>query len=184
MKKITCVLLVGVSLVAFSTFAGEDKSTNNISPTGQEQKANTNNITLKVIKADSEEKFGENGVASNAVDGKPNTIWHTQWQDASPEHPHEITVEISQPLTIKGFTYLPRQDDSENGSIKEYEFYLSDDGKEFGDVVTKGAFASGKEKKRVTFEPKKCRFFKLRALSALNGEAWTSAAEIGIIPAD
>jgi hypothetical protein len=36
----------------------------------------------------------------------------------------------------------------------------------------------------VTFEAKKCRFIKLKALSEINGEAWTSAAEIGVVPND
>ena len=25
-----------------------------------------------------------------AVDGDPSTVWHTQWQDALPKHPHEL----------------------------------------------------------------------------------------------
>src|SRR5437867_3518214 len=67
--------------------------------------------TLKVVKADSEETAGENGSGTNAVDGDPATFWHTQWQDTSPEHPHEIVIELSRPCRISGFTYLPRQDD-------------------------------------------------------------------------
>jgi len=30
----------------------------------------------------------------------------------------------------------------------------------------------------------KCRYVKLKALSEINGEAWTSASEVGIVPAD
>jgi hypothetical protein len=144
----------------------------------------TNKIVLTVVKVDSEETAGENGRGTNAVDGKPNTIWHTQWQDASPEHPHEIIIELTPPSTIKGFTYLPRQDDMDNGSIKDYEFYVSNDGKDFGQPVSKGTFASGKEKKTATFEAKKCGFIKLKALSEINDGAWTSAAEIGVVPND
>jgi phospholipase C len=141
-------------------------------------------IALKVVKVDSEETAGEDGKGANAVDGDPNTIWHTQWQDASPECPHEIIIELTPPSTIKGFTYLPRQDDIENGTIKDYEFYVSDDGKDFGQAVSKGTFESGKEKKTVTFQAKKCRFIKLKALSEINDGAWTSAAEIGVVPND
>jgi len=141
-------------------------------------------VALKVVKVDSEETAGEDGKGANAVDGDPNTIWHTQWQDASPECPHEIIIELTPPSTIKGFTYLPRQDDIENGAIKDYEFYVSDDGQDFGQAVTKGTFESGKEKKTVTFPARKCRFTKLKALSEINGAAWTSAAEIGVVPND
>jgi hypothetical protein len=137
--------------------------------------------SLKFVKVDSEETSGEDGKGSNAVDGKPDTMWHTQWQDANPEHPHEIIIELSPAAKIKGFTYLPRQDDIENGTIKDYEFYVSQDGKEFGQPVKKGTFASGKDKKSVTFEPKQCRFIKLKALSEINDQPWTSAAEIDVI---
>ena len=47
--------------------------------------------------------------------------------------------------------------------------------------VKKGAFESGKGNKIETFNPLKCRFIKLRAISEINGLPWTSAAEIGVI---
>ena len=144
----------------------------------------TNQIMLTVVKVDSEETAGENGHGTNAVDGNPNTFWHTQWQDANPECPHEIVIELTPPSTIKGFTYLPRQDDSDHGSIKDYECYVSNDGDAFGQPVVKGTFGASKEKKTVTFDPVKCRFIKLKALSEINDEAWTSAAEIGVVPND
>ena len=138
-------------------------------------------VALKLVKVDSEETAGEDGKGANAVDGDPNTFWHTQWQDASPECPHEIVIELTPPATIKGFTYLPRQDDGENGTIKGYEFYVSNDGQDFGQPVAKGELENSKSLKTVTFEPKACRFVKLKAVSEINGAAWTSAAEIGVV---
>jgi hypothetical protein len=76
---------------------------------------------------------------------------------------------------------LPRQDESDHGTIKDYEFYVSDDGRNFGQPVKKGAFEPGKEEKIETFEPIKCRFIELKAISEINGLPWTSAAEIGVI---
>ena len=108
----------------------------------------------------------------------------TQWQDASPAHPHEITIQIEPPTKIKGITYLPRQTEIENGTIKEYEVYLSTDGKDFGKPVKTGEFEKGKEKKTVSFDAKEAGFIKLVAKSEVNGEAWTSAAEIGVVMAE
>ena len=139
--------------------------------------------TLSVVKADSEEKAAEDGKAANAVDGDPATFWHTQWQDASPAHPHEIIIKLDPAAKIKGFTYLPRAE-GDNGSIKDYEFYVSEDGKDFGKPVAKGAFENTKEKKTVNFEARMCGFVKLKALSEVNDGAWTSAAEIGVVPAE
>lgn len=136
---------------------------------------------LKVVRVDSEETAAENGRAANAVDGDPATLWHTQYQDATPECPHEIVIELTPPATLRGFTYLPRQDDSDNGMIKGYAFYVSNDGQDFGQPVARGEFENNKSLKSVTFAPQLCRFIKLRALSEVNDGAWTSAAEIGVL---
>lgn len=184
MKKILVALITSLIFADVVILAEQTATTNTVLPPETTAVATTNKVTLTVVKADSEETSGDNGKAANAVDGNPGTFWHTQWQDASPAHPHEIIIQLSEPVTIKGFTYLPRQDGSENGTIKDYEFYVSDDGIKFGEPVKKGAFEPGKEKKTVTFEPRKCRYFKLRAMSEINGGAWTSAAEIGIVQAD
>lgn len=150
----------------------------------QPETAEAGSIHLKVIKVDSEETAGEDGKAANAVDGDPNTFWHTQWQDASPEPPHEIIIELTPPAAIKGFTYLPRQDESDHGTIKDYEFYVSNDGTNFGEPVAKGTFQNTKDKKTVTFNAVSCRFIKLKALSEANDGPWTSAAEICVVPAE
>ena len=138
-------------------------------------------VKLKFVKVDSEETESQDGHGENAVDGNPNTYWHTQWHGTSPGLPHEIIIELLPPSVIKGFTYLSRQDESDHGTIKDYEFYVSDDGRNFGQPVEKGAFERGKEEKIETFEPVECRFIKLKAISEINGLPWTSAAEIGVI---
>jgi pimeloyl-ACP methyl ester carboxylesterase len=143
-------------------------------------------LTLKVVKVDSEETAGEDGKGVNAVDGNPNTIWHTQWRGVSPAHPHEIILQLDPPCKIKGLTYLPRQElGDDDGTIESYEIYVSVDGKDFGQPVKKGEFFPyGKDKRTVLFEPKHCGFVRLIALSEVNGRAWTSAAEIGVIQED
>jgi hypothetical protein len=179
LKLLAASTALALSCSMCSVLAAETQATNQ--PVPATTAATTNKVSLKVVKADSEETAGEDGKAANAVDGDTNTVWHTQWQDSSPECPHEIVIELSEPATIKGFTYLPRQDEMENGTIKDYEFYVSDDGKEFGKPVKKGEFGQGKEVKTITFDPMKCHYIKLRALSEINGEAWSSAAEIGVV---
>jgi phospholipase C len=138
-------------------------------------------VVLEFVKADSEETSGDSGYGANAVDNDPDTFWHTEWLSNSPGLPHEIIIELLPPSTIEGFTYLPRQDESDHGTIRDYEFYVSNDGKDFGRPVKKGTFEPGKEEKTETFEPIECRFIKLRAISEINDLPWTSAAEIGIV---
>ena len=189
MKKIASLFLIIASVSGCRSLPEKGSSASStpapapsLSPA---ENAATSRIKLTVVKVDSEETVGENGGGTNAVDGDVETIWHTQWQDASPEPPHEIIIRLSEPATLVGFTYLPRQDDSENGMIKDYEFYVSDDGKDFGQPIKKGVFSyTGKEKQTVKFEARKCQYIKLRALSEINGAAYTSAAEIGVIATD
>jgi hypothetical protein len=141
-------------------------------------------LELKLVKVDSEETNGENGCGLNTVDGDPHTIWHTEWQSNSPACPHEIILELRPPSLIWGFAYLPRQDESDHGEVKDYEFYVSDDGENFGLPAKKGTFEAGKQEKVVTFKPVKCRFVKFKALSEINGLPWTSAAEIRVLQND
>ena len=62
----------------------------------------------KVVFASSEQPDKGEG-KENAIDGDPGTIWHSRWTPDKPKHPHEIQIDLSEQLTLKGFTYLPRQ---------------------------------------------------------------------------
>jgi len=58
----------------------------------------------KIVKVDSEQP-DEGG--ANAIDGSPNTLWHTAWGDNETEHPHELVIDLARTRTIAGFTALP-----------------------------------------------------------------------------
>jgi lysophospholipase L1-like esterase len=130
---------------------------------------------------DSEETVGENGVAENAFDGSAGTFWHTQWKGGSPPPPHEIQIDLAGNYNIDGFRYLPRQDADVNGTIRNYEFYVSGDGINWGSPVASGAFANTKAEKEVLFNAKSGRYVRLRALSEVNGKPWTSVAELNVL---
>ena len=76
----------------------------------------------KVAYVDSEEP-GSGDVALNAIDGNPDTKWHSQWQTAQPELPHRLALDLGRPTTFFGFRYLPRQDGNPSGMIKGWRFY-------------------------------------------------------------
>ena len=54
-----------------------------------------------------------------ALDGNPDTMWHTRWQFEETAHPHGITVDLGASYKISGFAYLPRPG-AGNGTIKDY----------------------------------------------------------------
>ena len=74
---------------------------------------------------DSEERDKEDGTAENAIDGQTANMWHTEWSGASPNHPHELILNLGQSQTISGFRYVPRQSEGA-GRIKDYRVYVGD----------------------------------------------------------
>jgi YVTN family beta-propeller protein len=89
------------------------------------------------VSADSVELTGENGAAANAIDGNPATIWHTQWQTASPGYPHSFVVNLGGAQNLGGFRYTPRSGGG-NGTIATYRFYVSSDGVNWGSPIKTG----------------------------------------------
>jgi len=131
------------------------------------------------VRVDSEAR-GYEGV--NALDGNPNTMWHTEWQKTSPAHPHEIVVDLGSVYEITGLEYLPRADGAVNGSIREYELFVSESDADFGPAVARRQFRRVQSANSVRLPQKpKGRYVKLVARSEVNGRAWTSIAELQIL---
>jgi alpha-N-acetylglucosaminidase len=135
---------------------------------------------LTVASFDSQETVGENGAAANAVDGNPATIWHTQWSSNTAPMPHQITLNLNNTYSVSCVYYLPRQDSSPNGTIANYEVYLSSDGTTWGAAVKTGTWVNTKAEESACFTPAGAHYVRLRATSEVNGNPWTSAAEINV----
>jgi PKD repeat protein len=133
--------------------------------------------TWALIFSDSQETTAENGVATNAFDNNPSTIWHTAWSTSSPTPPHELQIDLKSTYTIDGLRYLARQN-SENGRVCKYEFYVSNDTSNWGIPVSTGSLANISSQQDVTFTGKNGRYVRFRAMSECNNNAWTSMSEI------
>jgi len=79
---------------------------------------------ITVLYADSEETDSEDGNAGNAIDGKKDTIWHTQWSSAAPPCPHLIVLDLGAERTLTAVKYLARQN-APNGRIKDFQLFAS-----------------------------------------------------------
>lgn len=82
-----------------------------------------------------------NDRAENAIDGDPNTFWHTQWDGVAPPPPHALTVDLGALQPVTGFRYLGRQGKVVNGTIAKYRFYVSTDGLNWGEPGASGDFS-------------------------------------------
>jgi len=115
--------------------------------------------------------------AANVIDGRADTLWHTDWEGTPAPLPHELTLEFPEPTSLAGLTYLPRQDMT-NGRIARYEVLVSEDGKHWKRVA-EGVWPDGTELQTVRFASVvTARFLRLRALSEVRGQPFTSAAEV------
>jgi len=121
--------------------------------------------------------------AANAIDGDPDTIWHTPWDDKAPKFPHELVIEMPSPMKLNGIACLPRQDGMSNGWIKYYAVYVSADGKCWGEPVAKGAFNCDANLKTVKFaRPVETKFLRFVALDSFDpSKPYASLAEFNII---
>jgi PKD repeat protein len=134
----------------------------------------------KLIYVDSEE-LNYPGYATMSFDGDPETIWHTRWSTGDDPYPHEIQVDLGKKYSISNFTYLTRQD-GENGRIKAYELYISEDSLDWGMSVKMGEFVNTGAPQTIIFDTVKVgQYFRLVALSEVNGNPWASAAEFSMV---
>ena len=93
------------------------------------------------VSADSQELSGENGAATNAIDGNPGTYWHTQWRGGNPTPPHSFVVNLGDSVRVTGFRYLPRPGTGgTNGTLAQFRFYVSTDEVNWGAPVAQGDF--------------------------------------------
>ena len=135
---------------------------------------------LQIAFASSQEP--DEGDAVYLVDGDPSTFWHTMYSITLAKYPHWVDFDAGKQKVIKGFTYLARQDGSLNGCIKDYEIYVSNDNKTWGEPILKGHFEkTAKLQKVMLNKPVKARYFRLRALNEQNGQDYASGSEFTLI---
>ncbi len=146
----------------------------------QQMKQKQQNTGLQIAFASSQEP--DEGDASYLVDGDPSTIWHTMYSITLAKYPHWVDFDAGKQKVIKGFTYLARQDGSLNGCIKDYEIYVSNDNKTWGEPVAKGSFEKTAKLQKVMFgKPVKARYVRLRALNEQSGQDYASGAEFTLV---
>lgn len=141
------------------------------------------NLGAKVVSADSEDGAHGNP-AAKAIDGDPDTIWHTEWGAKEPPFPHELVVDLTREVKLRGFRLLPRQDQG-NGWFTGYQLDVSPDGKNWSQPVAAGTWAADAAEKTVRLSsPVSARFVRLIAKDGVQGHPWAAVAEFDVIPAD
>lgn len=137
-------------------------------------------VNWKVVSANSQLKDFS---AKNAIDSDPSTLWRTDPKD---DFPYHIIIDLGEHMTLKGFTYTPAKQKNRGGIIFKYNFYVSQDGKNWQKVIQGKTFSNIKNnpiKQEVDFDMVyKAKYIKFEGLNSVNDEeSSASAAEIGVI---
>jgi beta-galactosidase len=133
----------------------------------------------KIVSCDSDQGGGES--VNNAIDDDVNTIWHTQYNVRPiPKCPHEVVVDMGKTYKVSGFTYTGRID-GDNGHVKDYEVYFSNDLYSWGAPAATGTFENTSSPQFTTVKSKpKARYMKFIIRSVYSGEGYASVAELDI----
>jgi galactose oxidase len=136
------------------------------------------------VRASSEETQGEDGRALNVLDGNPATIWHTAWVAGTQPFPHVLTIDTQAVQPFGALIYTPRPASSgRNGAVGQYTVETSVDGSTFT-VAASGTLPDASAPQTISFPVTTARYVRLTALTeAGNRGAWTSAAELDLLPA-
>ncbi|MBX2983439.1 MAG: discoidin domain-containing protein [Flavobacteriales bacterium] len=145
------------------------------------------NTAWSVTYVDSEELTGEganNGHAVNAFDNDSLTFWHTQWQGATPDFPHEIQLDLGAVHAVNGISLLSRNGTA-SGKAKGYELYLSMDGTDWGSVQSAGDFTyadlnAGAQRGSAYFGAVAARYVRLVVSSAYSSGPYLMVAELDL----
>jgi len=117
------------------------------------------------------------------LDGNPKTIW----QSSKSDDPAQLTVDMGRSQRIAGFTYLPRQDKSQDGIVDSFRFETSLDGQSWTTTIEQGRFSNIENNpvlQELPFAPVNARFFRFTALKGIGSSRYASAAEISVLPAE
>ena len=127
---------------------------------------------------DSQELVGEDGAAANAIDGNDGTLWHTQWSGANPTPPHHIDIDLGSEHALTALQYLPRQDGVLNGTIADYQVFVSPQCTTTWTLVADGSWSANTTRKTATLAPTSAPTNQAPVLAALADQSVTVGATL------
>jgi hypothetical protein len=119
--------------------------------------------------------------AGLAIDGNPDTLWHTVWTPTPAPLPHYITIDLGKTRTLHGLNLTSRQDQS-SSRVADCEVYVSDDTNQWGAPAASTKLNNEATPRTVRFSaPAAGRYMKIIIKSTHTKDSPNAAfAEIGI----
>lgn len=128
---------------------------------------------ISVVYVSSQENDTGFGAATNVLDSRSNSIWHTR---STVNHPHSIILKTSTAYGISGLSYTRGNEDT-YGIITGYRIEISADSISW-DTVASGEWDADSMISLVRFDATWGKYVRLTALASDNGNSRSSAAQI------
>ena len=127
----------------------------------------------------------QQGISINsAFDGTPETIWHSNYSknpgENVTEHPFIVDIDLNGLYAVNGFQYMARENLG-NGTIKDFEIYVSRIKDNFGKPVYIGQFEKINGMQTVNFPAVWGEYVRIKILSEVRGRSYASAAEFNVL---
>lgn len=109
-----------------------------------------------------------------SIDEKSQTYWTSKNS--------ELVIDLGKVVSLTGFTYLPMQARYPSGYISEYQFEVSEDGKNWR-AISRGEFSNIQNspiEQVIRFDKVEAKFIKLKSFKTSDGNPATFA-ELGVI---
>ena len=146
----------------------------------------TNEFDIPTAKwsASSSQKSHQHYPLENAIDGNPKSTWFTDKNDGN-EGPSTVTIDFGELLTLKGFSYLPRQDGRNDSNIFKYSIEVSEDSNTWNTILEEKEFSNignNPVLQEILFtEAVTAKYLRLTCISDVHSEGWMNIAELGVI---
>lgn len=125
-------------------------------------------------------QFSDSYGAILAIDGLAETFWHNK-TDGTDDLDADIVFKLNAPTVLTAFSYLTRQDGSEDSHIENFELQVSSNGTDWTTVQT-GTWDNATSEKIVVLDAPTSgvEYVKLVALSSTNGKEKAAVAEFNL----
>jgi hypothetical protein len=122
--------------------------------------------------------------ASNLLVEDVFSVWHTEWKEQAPVHPHHVVIDLGREKAFGGVALVPRQD-GRFGAVSEYDLFVGNKPGQWHEPLHSGTLPGTEDISIVQFErPVSGRYIKFIAKKGFNDEPWACLSKIRLLPVE
>jgi hypothetical protein len=120
------------------------------------------------------------GEPIRAIDGDPDTFWHSRWSGEPAQPQHYLVIDFGTPLNVAVVIYSARKN-TDHGHVRDHETYLTANPQEWASPAANGRFRRNAEEDTFRLsQPVKARYLQFVALNEQRGQPFATVAELEV----